>query len=360
MRRIAAILVLIAALTPLLWLREAVRAPTGPQRLYFTALDTRSVDAGRLGPFRLVKAWAIEDRSGRYGSYSGLVALGGARLLAVTDTGLSLEFSAPDASVRHGSVGGSVVYPKADKFHQDAEGATRDPETGKVWVAFEFSNIIARFDHRHGKLVKSRAAAHPPSMSGWGNNSGPESLARLPDGRFLAIREGFVSLLDRRRHAAVLFAKDPLDEPLAAVGFTFVGPRGYSPTDATALPDGRVLVLMRRVVWPMPPRFGGAIAIGDPRKIRKGREWPVRVLATWQGGLPVDNFEGIAIEPQVPGDEGGPLTVWVISDDNRAALQRSVLWKLLLDPADLPARNEKGARKFRTPIHDTGPAGPDG
>ncbi|MEI6536573.1 MAG: TIGR03790 family protein [Verrucomicrobiaceae bacterium] len=62
--------------------------------------------------------------------------------------------------------------------------------------------------------------------------------------------------------------------------------------------DVRVLVLMRRVVWPMPPRFGGAIAIGDPREIRRNREWPVRVLAAWQGGLPVDNFEGLAIEPQ--------------------------------------------------------------
>ncbi len=355
MRRIAAILVLIAALTPLLWLREAVRAPTGPQRLHFTALDTRSVDAGRLGPFRLVKAWAIEDRSGRYGSYSGLVALGGARLLAVTDTGLSLEFSAPDAGVRRASVGGGVVYPKADKFHQDAEAATRDPASGEVWVAFEFSNIIARFEHRDGKLVKSKAAAHPPSMSGWGNNSGPESLARLPDGRFLAIREGFVSLFDRRRHSAVLFANDRLDDPRTATRFTFVGPSGYSPTDATALPDGRVLVLMRRVVWPMPPRFGGAIAVGDPRKIRKNREWPVRVLATWQGGLPVDNFEGLAVEPQVPGEAGEPLTVWVISDDNRATLQRSVLWKLRLDPADLKPRKQKGARNHRTPPVSTRP-----
>ena len=345
MRRIAAILVLIAALIPLLWLREPVSAPTGPQRLYFTALKTNSLDASRLGPFRLEKAWVIEDRSGRYGSYSGLVALGGGRLLAVTDTGLSLEFSVPDASARRVSVGGSVVYPKADKFHQDAEAATRDPESDKVWVAFEFSNIIARFEHRDGRLVKSRAAAHPPAISGWGNNSGPESLARLPDGRFLAIREGFVSLFDRRRHSAVMFAKDPLADPLAATRFTFAGPRGYSPTDATVLPDGRVLVLMRRVVWPMPPRFGGAIAIGDPRKIRKNREWPVRVLATWQGGLPVDNFEGLAIEPQVPGEAGEPLTVWVISDDNRAALQRSALWKLRLDPADLPARYAKGARR---------------
>jgi len=345
LRRLAAIVLLIAALTPLLWLRETEREPRGKEpQLRFWRLDSAMLQALELGPFRLDKAWTIEDRSNRFGSYSGLVALGGGRLLAVSDTGLSLDFATPDASARGASIGGSVLYPKADKYHQDAEGATRDPATGRIWLSFEFSNIVARFDLRHGKLVKSRKAAHPPAMSTWGNNAGPESLARLPDGRFLTIRESFLGLFDRRRHAAVLFATDPVADPDAATPFTFVGPSGYSPTDATALPDGRVLVLMRRVVWPMPPRFGGAIAIGDPRTIRKNREWPVRVLATWQGGLPVDNFEGLAIEPVNAKAKDAPLTVWVISDDNRAALQRSVLWKLRLDPADLPPRRQKGAR----------------
>ena len=343
MRRLAAIALLIIALTPLLWLREPLRGPTGSSRLRFMALETSSLDAGKLGPFRLEKAWSIEDRKGRYGSFSGLVALGGGRLLAVTDGGLSLEFSAPDAERRGPNIGGVVVYQQADKFHQDSEAATVDLETGRVWLAFEFSNIIARFEHRGGRLTKSKPV-HPPAMSGWGNNAGPESLARLPDGRFLAIREGFTEFFDRRRHAAVLFATDPAEKPEDAQTFIFVGPSGYSPTDASVLPDGRVLVLMRRVLWPMPPRFGGAIAIGDPGTIRAGREWPVRTLATWWGGLPVDNLEGLAIEPQLSGSEDEPLTVWLISDDNRATLQRTVLWKLRLDPADLPDAKKRKAR----------------
>jgi hypothetical protein len=342
MRRLAAILVLIAALMPVIWLREPVRERKGPAYLRFTQIATDSVE-GRLGPFRLEKAWAIEDRSRKFGSYSGLVAPGDGRLLTVSDTGLSLEFSVPDAPRQHGSVSGAVVYPRADKYHQDAEGATRDPETGRVWISFEFSNIIARFEHQDGKLVKSRAV-HPPAMSTWGNNAGPESLARLPDGRFLTIREGFAGTFDPRRHAAVLFTTDPVEDPDAAMPFTFVGPKGFSPTDAAVLPDGRVLVLLRRIAWPMPPRFGGAIAIGDPRSIRKNREWPVQMLASWPAGPAADNFEGLAIEPQGPQEAGEPLTVWVISDDNRATLQRSVLWKLRLDPADLPERNEKRAR----------------
>ncbi|MCB2048417.1 MAG: esterase-like activity of phytase family protein [Novosphingobium sp.] len=322
-------------------------------RIRFVPLSTKTVDARQLGPFRLEKAWAIDDLSHRYGSYSGLVALGKGRLFSVSDTGNSLEFSAPDAAERAPGIGGRVVYNQADKYHMDAEAATYDPATSQVWVAFEFSNIVTRFTLRDGKLVDNKPV-HPPAMRDWGNNTGPESFARLSDGRFLAIREGFVSLLDRKRHSAVLFATDPARDPNTAKMFTFVGPSGFSPTDATQLPDGRVLVLMRRVVWPMPPRFGGAIVIGDPAAIREGREWPVRTLATWSGGLPVDNFEGLAIEPPSDPESEEPLTIWVISDDNRAALQRAVLWKLRLDPADLPPlkRNEgkqKGARDVRTP-----------
>jgi hypothetical protein len=32
----------------------------------------------------------------------------------------------------------------------------------------------------------------------------------------------------------------------------------------------------------------------------------------------------------------GRLTVWLISDDNQTQLQRTLLWKLVVDPADLP------------------------
>ena len=151
MRRLIAIVLVIAALTPLLWVREPVLGHKGPPRLHFTQISEGSLDPGSLGPFRLEKAWTIEDRSGRYGSYSGLVALGDSRLLAVSDGGLSLEFSAPGASHREASVGGTVVYPKADKYHQDAECATLDPVTGTVWLSFEFSNTVARCRQARGR-----------------------------------------------------------------------------------------------------------------------------------------------------------------------------------------------------------------
>jgi hypothetical protein len=35
-------------------------------------------------------------------------------------------------------------------------------------------------------------------------------------------------------------------------------------------------------------------------------------------------------------ERNGRLAVWIISDDNKGALQRTLLWKLTVDPADLP------------------------
>jgi hypothetical protein len=110
------------------------------------------------------------------------------------------------------------------------------------------------------------------------------------------------------------------------------GPGRFSPTDAAQLPDGRILVLMRRAVWPMPARFAGRIALFDPADIAAGRTVRAQTVAMLSSLLPVDNFEGIAIEPR--GD--GKVTVWLISDDNGAAAQRTLLWKLVLDPTDLP------------------------
>ena len=114
--------------------------------------------------------------------------------------------------------------------------------------------------------------------------------------------------------------------------FTFAGSREFSPTDMAQLPDGRVLILMRRLVWPFPLRFACRIVIADPAAIRAGAVWQGTEVAKLSSSLPVDNFEGLAIEPR----GGGRVTVWLISDDNHAATQRTLLWKLAVDPARLP------------------------
>ena len=256
----------------------------------------------------------------------------------MSDNGVMLAFSPPGSPPIPPVFRSIHDHESLLKKYRDAESATIDPATGTVWIGWEHSNAITRHepDFSGSKLIK------PEPMRGWGTNSGPEAMVRLADGRFVVLREGFERLAEKRRHAAVLFSGDPTESPLYE-GFVFDGPEDFSPTDMAQLPDGRVLILMRKVVWPIPPRFAGLIVLADPAEIEKDGLWKGKVLAKLESPLPTDNFEGLAIEPH----KDGTLTVWLISDDNRMATQRLLLLKLALDPKKLPppGRHEKAREK---------------
>ena len=298
-------------------------------RVEFAPLAPRQdTDPGyHLAPFRLEGAWHMRSRSWFFGSYSALLAMPDRSLLAISDGGDYLRFIPPD---RSGSVvdSGHVLpgYP-VDKSDRDAESATRDPATGEIWLGLEGSNSVVSLSPRLDVIRKAR----PSAISRWDDNSGTEAMTRLTDGRFVLLCEGFAGWFEPRRHDAVVFEGDPA-KGAKSWHFVFDGPAGFSPTDMAQLPDGRLLVLMRRLVWPMPQRFAGRIAIADPAGIRPGKPWKVREVARIASNLPIDNFEGLAVVP----DRSGRLTVWIISDDNYSNLQSTILWKLSVDPRRLP------------------------
>ena len=329
MRRALAIL-LIVGLAPATCLREAPLAWNNiDTAVSFAplALPSRRDVSHQLGAFRLENAWAMHSKYGGFGGYSALVPRPGGRLLAIGDYAFCLEFSPPSPSARAPIQ--CNLMPRRDlfKYERDTEAATSDPATGEVWIAHETTNAITRYT----PWLRRTGAVHPAPMRSWDDNSGPEAMVRLPDGRFIVIAEGFDGVFESRRHEAVVFSGDPV-EGAKATRFIFAGEPQFSPTDAAVLPDGRVLILMRRFVWPFPLRFVGRIVIADPATIRGGEEWRGTVVARLSAPLPVDNFEGIAIEPGAD----GTVIVWLISDANGAVTQRTLLLKLTVDPALLP------------------------
>jgi hypothetical protein len=330
-RRVFFPLLLLIALAVLTWSREPAPRPSNSTVLDFVSLrlPPKAELARHLGPFDLEAVWQIRNPNSRFGGYSALVPLGGGRMLAISDRGNWLRFSPPGAPPSPVAIGPLRGEPAAQKLGYDAESATYDPASGQLWIGWENSNSISRhtLDFGDAPLVRPRA------MRDWGNNTGPEAMVRLADGRFVVLREGW---LEDERHEGLAFAGDPLTAKPPR-RFTLVGPLGFRPTDTAQLPDGRLLILMRKLLWPAPARFAGRIVVADPRELDHGELLHGMVAAKLSSSLPVDNFEGLAIEPRAD----GKVTVWLISDDNGALSQRTLLWKLTVDPAKLPQTSKR-------------------
>lgn len=293
-------------------------------------LPDRATMARYLGPFRLEGAWVMRSSNVRFFGYSSLVPLeGGRQLQAFSDSGDVLSFAPPGEPARPAAVWPLPLQERArGKADKDVESSSRDPVSGRYWFGLEGSNTIVRFSrafHETGRVA-------PRGMAAWDTNTGAEAMARLHDGRFVVIREVTPSWSEARLHDALLFSGDPVQHPDAAP-FRFDGPDNFSVVDMTVLPDGRALILMRRLLWPYPMRFAGRIVIADTARIRPGGVWHSIPLASLASVLPVDNFEAITAMP----GKDGRLTVWIMSDDNHMRdLQRTLLWKMSVDPARLP------------------------
>lgn len=314
------LVVVVIGLTPGTFLRTPTGARSDVAVVAITPISSRD---GVSGDLALTGAWELSSSHGWFGGFSALVA-GSTGLIAGTDRGWRLDLDLASDAPR--AVPGSYRFigkrTRGRKEIVDLEALTRDPATGTLWAAFENDNVIARFAGNGAAAWRA-----PPAMKEWSPNSGPETMLRLTDGRFVVIAEGPEQGSDTE-HAGLLYPRDPVEGAMP-ITFRFIAPADYDPVDATQVPDGRVLILLRRVEYAIPARFDTAIAIADPRAIKPGAAWQAQVIQRMNGGLFGDNFEGIAFVPSITDLAQGSL--WVISDDNFSVFQRSLLvrfdWK---------------------------------
>lgn len=282
--------------------------------------------AGVSGALALTGAWELQSAHGWFGGFSALVAGAGQTLIAGSDRGwlLDLDLTGPEPRAVPGSFRFVGHRTAARKEVVDLESLARDPASGTLWAAFEHFNLVMRMDPDGQRTIR-----RPPELAEWRRNSGPETMERLADGRFVMLAEGPVDGSDIM-HYALLFAGDPskAGKPLA---FYYAAPAYYDPVDAVQVPDGRVLILLRRVQYTVPARFDTAIAIADPRAIEADGIWSALVIQRLSGGVFADNFEGIAFVPD-PSDAARGA-IWLIADDNFSVSQRSLLVRFDWNPA---------------------------
>ena len=329
-RRLIALLIA-ALLLATVWLRS----PPGPhnfaQSLSIAPLPDRSRNI-TLGPFVFAGGWRLTSPNETFGSYSALLPLPDGKLRAISDRATMLDFLPPDAGAGQPRMAGILMSPTDSGHDRDFESATRDPRSDRVWIAVEGRNSIIR-TNLGNNLRKHRKI---PELQAWRGNIGPEAMVRLRDGRFVILCECFAGSLDRRAHPGFVFDRDPVEDRARSQAFSFAGPAGFRPTDMAELPDGRLLILMRRLVWPMPPQFWAKLILVDPAGIEPGGTLRGIELAELTPPLPLDNYEGMAV---VPGRRGKHV-VWLISDDNKAVTQSTLLLKLEFAMADLPPKQK--------------------
>jgi len=148
-------------------------------------------------------------------------------------------------------------------------------------------------------------------------------MVRLADGRFVVLPEG--------EDHGLVYPRDPVSSA-APRRFAFKAPRdGYAAVDAAQLPDGRLLILMRALRWGV-PSFASLIAIGPPPPANGAQAFAPEITLDLAGAVPFENYEGLAVRAL----EDGRVAVWLIADDNFSILQRTLLARLILDPAREP------------------------
>lgn len=307
----------------------------------FVYIDTprtppENIDLSKLqGPSAIdATGWALEGvweykaDSLLFGGFSAMLVLGEDTLRAFSDRGTRLTLTEPDqpqpertARHRHDpacNVVRQLVTPGRARDLWDIESATRDPETGAYWLGYEHAHAL----HRFTIASETDGLRDLAKEVDWYSNAGAEAMIRLSDGRFVILPEGGSEVL--------IYPGDPVagGDP---VSVPFQTPaHGFAVTDIAQLPDDRLLLLLRDLDWGAGgwPPFASKLAIAELPVAGQEDMWAPSVTLDLTGVVPRENYEGLGVRPR--GD--GTVTVWLMSDDNFSAFQRTLLAKLTFDP----------------------------
>lgn len=282
-------------------------------------LDTEG-RATRIGGLRYLGGWELRSADPRFGGISAMALTPGG-LLALSDSGTAMRMTGPGRVPNAVRLTPLAAGPGSGtgKADRDSEAMTRDARN--VWVAFEGHNSVWRYTPDLGQVQASR---NPPELARWRANSGAEAMVRLADGRFLLFSEGRGDGTGPPgTRAALLFDRDPTDPHARAMRLAYRSPTGFSPTDAALMADGRIMVLHRS--FSLTEGVAAAIGIVELGKPKAKAVLAPSMIATLRPPLNIDNMEALALE-QV----GSRTHVWIASDDNFSALQRTLLLKFEL------------------------------
>ena len=288
--------------------------------LTITPIVPDTQDGARLEGLQFAGAWHLESEEPNFGGLSGLAVHPKDHLLAVSDSGsfiwISMREHAPSGF-------GAIAYMRDEngnaldgKTDADAEGLAMD--NGLALVSFERNHRVLAFDLANcGAAANGAVLAQIPARlagleSDIPDNQGAEALTLSADRQLVAgleIKAGqgapIVNVApDKATFSA--YIPRPGDKRLVGLdtldGTTFSLFRSYSPLTGNA-------------------NEIHAHLLGNPEP---------KILATLKRPFPVDNFEGITAT-RLP---NGTVRLYIISDDNFSAKQRTLLMAFDITPPE--------------------------
>ena len=217
---------------------------------------------------------------------------------------------------------GPLVDPRgrALRYKRRSDAESLAALSDGLAVGFEHDHRIWRYPYGGAPFAARPAPiAPPPGIARAPDNLGLEALTALPGGRLFALTEGLEASSDTLRGWIG-------DGPGYAhwQPFEWVRHGRFAPSGAATLPDGGILVLERR--FTLIGGLAARIVRVAPGDIRPGVRLDGAEIATFDGNLIRDNFEGI---DAVRG-RGGETLVYLVSDDNYSRLQRTLLLMFVL------------------------------
>lgn len=285
-------------------------------------LDPRDPARTRVGALTYLGGIRLSGANRAFGGFSAMQVRGD-RFILVSDGGNVVRFRmGSDLVPRDARFGDLPGGPSTGwlKNQRDAESLAFDPASGRIWIGFENYNAIWRYD---AGLTRAERGVRPAAMADWSIAGGAESMTRLADGRFLLISETTRPKSGKGR-IVLLFAGDPTETRTLPLQAAYLPPAGYDPSDAVQLPDGRLIVLNRRLS--LPGLFTAKLTLVDPRGFRAGALVAGTEIATLAAPLIHDNYEALAVTR-----EGADTILWIASDDNQQWWEQSLLLKFRIE-----------------------------
>jgi hypothetical protein len=293
------------------------------------AFDVRDPARRQFGLLEFRGGLVLYSSDKNFGGLSAIrVAADGAHFIALTDKGwwfrgrIVYDGTRPRgiAEAEMAPILGADGRPLAVGLWFDTESIAEDG--GTLYVGIERVHQIVRFNYgKEGLLARGRAIPVPKELRSLPANKGLEALVFVPKGLPLA---GTLIAISERGLDAAGNIRAFLIGGSSPGAFAVKRSSDFDVSDAALLPGGDVLLLERKFSWTsgLAVRIR-RIALGA---IRPGAVVDGPVLLEADLGFEIDNMEGLSVH-RMP---SGEIVLTLVSDDNFAALQRTLLLQFTL------------------------------